>query len=315
MSEFNTQWFQQVCEEANFESAEGSSYSANATPISLYETPLARRSPSYPEGFEATAAVYSSGWDQIQAHSQSHSPSVVHPTQPQLQDYPLESTSLSSHTQDDWSQNYHLPNHHPRTPTAVPSLHDAMSTISHDSFQSTPEIETLTQTDLQIPATEAYESSPENTRVLHHWVQVGTVTTSRSIKQFIVDDSTPERKLFYCAWEGCNHPLGFQNKSQLMTHVRSLHLQERPFMCTTCGTLFARKQDAIRHVNTANSGKRYECEICGKSFARKSYRDSHQNLCVERRALVSARRSYADGYQNRRVFVASTPSSPASRTT
>lgn len=207
-----------------------------------------------------------SGWDQTQSHPQSHSPSLVHPTQqPQLQGFSLTSTQLSNQTQDDWSQHYHLHGHHPYSPTAVPSLHDAMSTISHDSFQSTPEVrttsivflllahpldklqtESLTQTDLQIPATEAYESSPENTRVLHHWVQVGTVTTSRSIKQFIVDDSTPERKLFYCAWEGCNHPLGFQNKSQLMTHVRSLHLQERPFMCTTWYVLSLKAKSSYR---------------------------------------------------------------------
>jgi len=141
--------------------------------------------------------------------------------------------------------------------------------------------------DVAFAAGDSDASGSDSASVTHNWIQVGSVTTSKSLKPYVVDVSSSETKYFLCGWNDCRHPVEFNNKSQLITHIRSVHLQEKPFLCTTCQTSFARKQDAIRHVETANSGKRFKCDICDKTFARKSYRDSHQNLCVERRAVLA----------------------------
>ncbi|KAF8581695.1 hypothetical protein K439DRAFT_202076 [Ramaria rubella] len=87
-------------------------------------------------------------------------------------------------------------------------------------------------------------------------------------------------KSFFCGWTGCKHPVGFAQKPQLITHIRSVHLQEKPFLCTTCNTLFARKQEASRHVTSMNSGRRYKCSGCHQAFSRKNYRDAHEECCM-----------------------------------
>ncbi|GJJ11686.1 hypothetical protein Clacol_005922 [Clathrus columnatus] len=237
MSGFGYEWVQGVY------SGDGTVYDESYSPTSASTPYESRGSSSYLEGFQATAAAYSNWTHTHHAHVHNLLTSTTTPREREL--------SNANVAQRDWMMT-------PSTPLVVPS-HDAMSTCS-DSARTNPEVESIL-TDLIPPPTENHDSSPENATVLHHWVQLSPVTTSKSIKNFIVDASTPERRLFFCAWDGCQHPLGFPNKPQLMTHVRSLHLQEKPFLCTTCRTLFARKQDAIRHVNTANSGKRYECRM------------------------------------------------------
>lgn len=122
-------------------------------------------------------------------------------------------------------------------------------------------------------------------------------------------------KSFFCGWEGCKHPVGFAQKPQLITHIRSAHLHEKPFLCTTwfvnclgivcppsypinhSNTLFARKQEASRHVVSLNSGRRYKCSGWSvrpllipphtntknpshQAFSRKNYRDAHEECCM-----------------------------------
>jgi len=137
------------------------------------------------------------------------------------------------------------------------------------------------------PQAESDASGSENAATQHEWVQTGTVTSTRLLSHLVIEELRDSVKFFFCGVEGCTHPSGFPHKSQLVTHIRSVHLQEKPFLCITCRTPFARKQEAIRHVNTANSGRRYECNICGKTFARKNYRDSHRDLCLQRRAITT----------------------------
>ncbi|KIJ30725.1 hypothetical protein M422DRAFT_53631 [Sphaerobolus stellatus SS14] len=120
----------------------------------------------------------------------------------------------------------------------------------------------------------------------HSWVQVGNVTTTKHLSHLVLEESTSS-----------SGALGFPHKAQLVTHIRSVHLQEKPFLCITCKTPFARKQDAVRHVATANSGTRYPCGLCSKTFARKSYRDSHQDLCIQRSMITSYNRTQANNYQ------------------
>jgi hypothetical protein len=73
------------------------------------------------------------------------------------------------------------------------------------------------------------------------------------------------------------------------------------------GVVFARKQDAVRHVKTMNDGKKFVCicwsviltvlfvheviccSISQKSYSRKDYRDSHQERCFDRNSSYTFR--------------------------
>ncbi|GJJ13576.1 hypothetical protein Clacol_007832 [Clathrus columnatus] len=96
----------------------------------------------------------------------------------------------------------------------------------------------------------------------------------------VVEFSNNGVKSFFCGWAGCKHPVGFAQKPQLITHIRSIHLQEKPFLCTTCNTQFSRKQEASRHVISMNTGRKYKCSGCHQAFSRKNYRDAHEEVCM-----------------------------------
>ncbi|KAF8584223.1 hypothetical protein K439DRAFT_1633714 [Ramaria rubella] len=121
---------------------------------------------------------------------------------------------------------------------------------------------------------------PHENVVQHSWTQMGEITPSKDLGHHVLDVITGGIKTFFCRWPGCKHPVGFAQKPQLFTHIRSVHLQEKPFRCITCHATFARKQDATRHVITMNFGKQYECSVCHRAFTRKHYRDSHEGRCL-----------------------------------
>ncbi|KAF8512336.1 hypothetical protein JB92DRAFT_2929004 [Gautieria morchelliformis] len=114
----------------------------------------------------------------------------------------------------------------------------------------------------------------------HVWRQTSSVSTATSLSHLILQTSINNVTTFLCGWNNCPHPVGFSQKAQLTTHIRSMHLQEKPFECTTCGTCFSRKQEAIRHVNSMNNGKRYKCSFCRRAFVRRHIRDHHEDNCV-----------------------------------
>jgi hypothetical protein len=118
--------------------------------------------------------------------------------------------------------------------------------------------------------------SVQKTTTQHAWIQTSQVTSSKALNHLVLEFSTGGVKSYFCGWEGCKHPVGFAQKPQLITHIRSVHLQEKPFLCTTwfviirscscskltatpSNTLFARKQEASRHVISLNSGRKYKC--------------------------------------------------------
>ncbi|KIJ54001.1 hypothetical protein M422DRAFT_24996 [Sphaerobolus stellatus SS14] len=114
----------------------------------------------------------------------------------------------------------------------------------------------------------------------HAWVQTAPVTTSKALNHLVCEFSNNGIKTFFCGWTGCKHPVGFTQKPQLITHIRSAHLQEKPFMCSTCKVQFSRKQEASRHVLSMNSGRKYKCSACHQAFSRKNYRDTHEEACM-----------------------------------
>ena len=67
----------------------------------------------------------------------------------------------------------------------------------------------------------------------HAWIERSNVTSGQALSHFIVEISRDGVTSYFCGWEGCRYPVGFAKRTQLMTHIRSIHLQEKPFLCTT----------------------------------------------------------------------------------
>ncbi|KAF8509636.1 hypothetical protein JB92DRAFT_2945332 [Gautieria morchelliformis] len=115
----------------------------------------------------------------------------------------------------------------------------------------------------------------------HAWIERSNTMSGHALDHLVVEISRDGVTTYFCGWEGCRYPVGFAKRTQLITHIRSVHLQEKPFLCTTCNAVFERKQDAVRHVASMNS-RQYRCSNCDRVFTRKQYRDTHEDTCLPR---------------------------------
>lgn len=61
----------------------------------------------------------------------------------------------------------------------------------------------------------------------------------------------------------------FANRSNLKTHEKHVHSEERLFSCGTCTKTFKRKKDVIRHQRQVHErdSRKHVCSICGKSLS------------------------------------------------
>ncbi|KAF8530825.1 hypothetical protein JB92DRAFT_2855089 [Gautieria morchelliformis] len=128
-------------------------------------------------------------------------------------------------------------------------------------------------------------------------MQVGTLTTTLDLEAYIIKTRVNDMTSHFCGYPECEHKGRFDSRRKAISHIRCIHLKEKPFKCMTCGTFFARKPDATRHVNTMNRGKIYECTVwcadsshslsaCSdmlvtshKCYAREDFRDKHEKRC------------------------------------
>ncbi|KAF8530826.1 hypothetical protein JB92DRAFT_3139211 [Gautieria morchelliformis] len=113
----------------------------------------------------------------------------------------------------------------------------------------------------------------------HIVMQVGTLTTTLDLEAYIIKTRVNDTTSYSCGYPDCGQKGRFVSRRKAISHIRCIHLKEKPFKCTTCGTFFARKPDATRHVSTMNRGKIYECTVCHKCYAREDFRDKHEKRC------------------------------------
>ncbi|XP_061385112.1 gastrula zinc finger protein XlCGF26.1-like isoform X7 [Danaus plexippus] len=60
----------------------------------------------------------------------------------------------------------------------------------------------------------------------------------------------------------------FNLKSNLMLHMRSVHLKERPYECSVCSMGFFIKRHMLGHYMATHTNERkFKCDVCGKAYA------------------------------------------------
>ncbi|KAF8509240.1 hypothetical protein JB92DRAFT_2947480 [Gautieria morchelliformis] len=113
----------------------------------------------------------------------------------------------------------------------------------------------------------------------HTFSQVGTLTSFSDLKIYIIKTNDEGNTYHRCAYPNCSDKGRFPSKRHAISHIRRVHIKEKPFMCS-CGKMYAYAQDAKRHVDTKNQGRIHECSICNKRYARQDYRDLHEKCCI-----------------------------------
>ncbi|XP_060809093.1 zinc finger protein 624 isoform X9 [Amyelois transitella] len=68
----------------------------------------------------------------------------------------------------------------------------------------------------------------------------------------------------------------FHLKSNLMLHMRGVHLKERPYECSVCSMGFFVKRHMLGHyLATHTNERKYKCEVCGKAYATQNSKGKH----------------------------------------
>ncbi|GAB0091583.1 hypothetical protein DMENIID0001_064390 [Sergentomyia squamirostris] len=61
----------------------------------------------------------------------------------------------------------------------------------------------------------------------------------------------------------------FTSRANMKRHVSLVHLEDKPYLCTTCGRAFG-KQETLKHHQMTHTGEKPEvCNVCGKRFIQK----------------------------------------------
>ena len=69
--------------------------------------------------------------------------------------------------------------------------------------------------------------------VRHEWTETSNAAISKAIDLLVIEVPDGGAKRFFCGWRECSHTSGFARKAQLLTHIRTVHFSEKPFVCTT----------------------------------------------------------------------------------
>jgi hypothetical protein len=114
----------------------------------------------------------------------------------------------------------------------------------------------------------------------HCVIQAGNSTRNFDLKGYIIKTKVNGNTHFWCGYPACSRENPFKGRQQVISHIRRVHLKEKPFKCMSwyaedrpetprpcfllkpySETCFARKVDANRHVRTMNAGKKHECTV------------------------------------------------------
>ena len=71
----------------------------------------------------------------------------------------------------------------------------------------------------------------------------------------------------------------------LNQHIKSVHMNEKPHECPTCGKAFARKQKMKDHTKIHTGESKYTCPLCKKSFSNGDSKWNHKKSCPGRKEV------------------------------
>jgi len=81
-----------------------------------------------------------------------------------------------------------------------------------------------------------------------------------------------KQKKYEC--EHCNKEFG--QKGNLNYHISSVHLKQKKYECEHCNKAFINKGDLKHHIRTVHlKQKKYECEHCNKAFGHRGNLNNH----------------------------------------
>ena len=73
----------------------------------------------------------------------------------------------------------------------------------------------------------------------------------------------------------------------LNQHIKSVHMNEKPHDCPTCGRSFARKQKMKDHMKIHTGESKYTCPLCNKNFNNGDSKWNHKKSCPGRKEEIS----------------------------
>lgn len=68
----------------------------------------------------------------------------------------------------------------------------------------------------------------------------------------------------------------FKRRRLLEYHIKATHTGERPYKCTTCNATFVYPEHYKKHTRIHTGVKPFSCEVCGKSFNSRDNRNAHR---------------------------------------
>ena len=67
----------------------------------------------------------------------------------------------------------------------------------------------------------------------HEFIQLNTITKASDLKMYVIKTIDNEKIYYRCNYPDCSDEDHFRKARQAISHIRRVHVREKPFRCTT----------------------------------------------------------------------------------